>query len=739
MNPIHFKSHTGDRPGHDDVTLCTDLLLTGNPWNQSFISTKPTHWDRGYSNCDGNLEKNCSVVGQLGSDSPVYGVTYTGNTHDPPSTAAAPSCTSYAAITAAAVVGLTATGNTMTDVLPGMPSQNGVLLRTGTDSSQWLAADINLIGNPNVPPYENPHENYGWWPLFQLQPVANRSLSSGLPSGELPFHTFFSPEIPQRNFYFREPWRSLDVSGKPVSLTSKPHGGYDGLESVTWHAISGQQSVLVASFDLSEMPSLAGQAIYFALRWKPAANGSALSLRIDDGTGVWQSSNASGLVCNSHAVAGCHESDADAAVAGQWRLRVFGATLQLQGTARFALRLTGASGGDTKISGIVVAPIGARYSHVAALKVDDTDGHHRPRRFKSKDSWKHAMSWRSSSADKAPSTTAPAPSAGRLNAKDFGAVGDGQADDTAALQRAVDAAQTQGKALYVPGGSYALSRPLLVHCSNEFCTTGFSTNTTYKGLSMSGAGEFLTTLFASASAPRLESILHFESHKTSKDDPNAQPAFNTSVQHQIADIALSGGATEGWQRSISAWCSGSGATDSPQHCGANYGVLGPGLTWTLLQRISISFVRLAAIRLYYCWYNRIEDCNLRQSQIGLHSACNNMRITGTNIDMMDLTGIMIDGGAATDIVGNLIEGNSGPAITLSAGIWGAPEGIVISSNYYEANNLYPVTVESYDGPLLLCTDLLLLGEPHRPWSLAQQELIDRPVGSELPDTRHFVR
>ena len=116
------------------------------------------------------------------------------------------------------------------------------------------------------------------------------------------------------------------------------------------------------------------------------------------------------------------------------------------------------------------------------------------------------MSWRSSSADKAPSTTAPAPSEGRLNAKDFGAVGDGKADDTAALQRAVDAAQLQGKALYVPGGSYALSRPLLVHCSNAFCTTGFSTNITYRGLSMSGAGEFLTTLFASASAPRLESI-----------------------------------------------------------------------------------------------------------------------------------------------------------------------------------------------------------------------------------------
>ena len=112
-----------------------------------------------------------------------------------------------------------------------------------------------------------------------------------------------------------------------------------------------------------------------------------------------------------------------------------------------------------------------------------------------------------------------------------------------------------------------------------------------------------------------------------------------------------------------------------------------------------------------------------------------MRITGTNIDMMDLTGIMIDGGAATDIVGNLIEGNSGPAITLSAGIWGAPEGIVISSNYYEANNLYPVTVETYNGPMLLCTDLLLLGEPWNQSYIGPGALLNRnsSIGRLVPN------
>ena len=83
----------------------------------------------------------------------------------------------------------------------------------------------------------------------------------------------------------------------------------------------------------------------------------------------------------------------------------------------------------------------------------------------------------------------------------------------------------------------------------------------------------------------------------------------------------------------------------------------------------------------YCFYNRFEDCSFTGSAIGIHSGCNNLRVAGTNIDSCDISGILIDGGGAIDIVGNLIEGNAGPAIILSAGLFGAPMGVTIESNY----------------------------------------------------------
>ncbi len=44
-----------------------------------------------------------------------------------------------------------------------------------------------------------------------------------------------------------------------------------------------------------------------------------------------------------------------------------------------------------------------------------------------------------------------------VSVKDFGAVGDGVADDTAAIQDAIDFAQTDGNALYAPAGVYAVT------------------------------------------------------------------------------------------------------------------------------------------------------------------------------------------------------------------------------------------------------------------------------------------
>ena len=256
----------------------------------------------------------------------------------------------------------------MTDVEPSMPSKNGVLLRTGTDSAAWFASDVNLIGNPNVPAYRQNAENYGWWPLISLD-HAYRSLSSGSPSGELPFHTFFSPEVPQRNF-----WKRSRMAAAPGGATVSDHDdGYDGLETFSWEWAAGASAgstIGLANFSLSSYPSSAGDAIYLALHWRPAVANSSLSLLIDTGGGAWQESNATGLVCNRNMVEDCAVGVGPSGqllppAAGEWRPRVFSATLAARGQARFALRAAAPAAGPVLVSGVVIARVGARYDAVA--------------------------------------------------------------------------------------------------------------------------------------------------------------------------------------------------------------------------------------------------------------------------------------------------------------------------------------------------------------------------------------
>jgi hypothetical protein len=73
-----------------------------------------------------------------------------------------------------------------------------------------------------------------------------------------------------------------------------------------------------------------------------------------------------------------------------------------------------------------------------------------------------------------------------LSVKSFGATGDGASDDSAAIQKAIDAAGKAGATLYFPEGSY-LVRSRAKHSGT--CRTGFSLLFSAKGLRIRGASK----------------------------------------------------------------------------------------------------------------------------------------------------------------------------------------------------------------------------------------------------------
>ena len=98
--------------------------------------------------------------------------------------------------------------------------------------------------------------------------------------------------------------------------------------------------------------------------------------------------------------------------------------------------------------------------------------------------------------------TPPKPIRDTLNALDFGAKGDCFysaavpawqvcSDDAPALQAAIDAAQQQRRALFVPAGSYGINSSLTIH-SNANASDGFK----FGPLRMMGEGKSLTTIEA---------------------------------------------------------------------------------------------------------------------------------------------------------------------------------------------------------------------------------------------------
>lgn len=88
-----------------------------------------------------------------------------------------------------------------------------------------------------------------------------------------------------------------------------------------------------------------------------------------------------------------------------------------------------------------------------------------------------------------------------LNVKDFGAIGDGVTDDTAAIQEALDAVPATGATVHLPAGTYLVS----ITEGNEALTIALTLPR--KGITITGAGIDATTVKLASGQPDYKAIL----------------------------------------------------------------------------------------------------------------------------------------------------------------------------------------------------------------------------------------
>ena len=157
-----------------------------------------------------------------------------------------------------------------------------------------------------------------------------------------------------------------------------------------------------------------------------------------------------------------------------------------------------------------------------------------------------------------------------LNAKDFGAKGDGTTDDSAALQAAIDASLKQMHQLLVPAGIYVVNRQLNV--SHSTCANANLGCT--MGLVMRGESHHLTEIRAGT---KMHAVLNF----TCLSGPvGPSGPIPTEGQH-ISDISIYG------------------------MMKADYAISAPGILYSRFERIFAGTSLKAGMSFGYGWINYV--------------------------------------------------------------------------------------------------------------------------------------
>ena len=253
-----------------------------------------------------------------------------------------------------------------------------------------------------------------------------------------------------------------------------------------------------------------------------------------------------------------------------------------------------------------------------------------------------------------------------LNSRDFGAVGDGAHDDTAALQAAVDEAQRTGRRLLVPAGDYAMNGTLHVRCYSSSLDPKYPiAHPAIHPLRMTGEGTGQTRFIGVGPVQNGDdgsAVLRMDSGQPTDGVNFTQRHYQHSNYHHLSHFTVVSQPEPG----------------SPGFSKVNgkrdYGILAPAITRTTFEHIEVVRGRKAGIWASG-WFIRIDSSAFLGNGVGIYLAneVNGIVISRCTIEdnFEPGVGIVVVQGENVAIENCGIEGNAGPAI-LASSITGAP-------------------------------------------------------------------